>query len=134
MAPTNHTRDVLLWGCMFTCLTLGQGFFLPSFSSSYPKKSEVAAVQWPAVRDSVYYGQHYHGGTAVPVAVPYPVAVPAPAQVALQAAPPTASGSSGSLQATYHNTQLVPCLCSVPKDDLDDSTSVVVQSSQQISN
>jgi hypothetical protein len=114
-----------------------QGFFLPSFSSNYPKKSEVAAVQWPGVRGSVSYGQHYQGGNALSVAVPYPVAVPAPAphaQIATQAAPPTGLGSSATLQATYHNMQLVPCLCSVPKEDIDDSSSVVVQSSQQISN
>jgi hypothetical protein len=55
-------------------------------------------------------------------------------QVAAQAAPPTGPGSSTTLQATYHTMQLVPCLCSVPKEDIDDSSSVVVQSSQQISN
>ena len=43
----------------------------------------MTSVQWPYMRDSIYYGQHYHDsaaiGHAVPVAVPYPVAVPAPA-------------------------------------------------------
>jgi hypothetical protein len=54
--------------------------------------------------------------------------------MAVQAAPPAVSGASNSLQAAYSNMQLVPCLCSVPKDDVDDGSSVVVQSSQQISN
>ncbi|KAJ9575597.1 hypothetical protein L9F63_007531, partial [Diploptera punctata] len=127
---------------MLACLALVQGFFLPSFSSpssttnsNIPKKSEYAAAQWPYMRDSIYYGQPYHDagafGHAVPVAVPYPVAVPAPAPppapAQVQMALPQSLQGASSIQAAaaaYHNMQLVPCLCSVPKDDVDDSNSV----------
>ncbi|XP_069703585.1 uncharacterized protein [Periplaneta americana] len=130
---------MLLWSCLLACLAAGHGFFLPSFSSSQPKKSEVAA-QWPVMRDTLFYGQHYHGGGAlehaVPVAVPYPVAVPAPPphpQVALAAPSVSAASSAATLQAAaYHSMQLVPCLCSVPKDDIDNAGSVLVQGNQQL--
>ncbi|KAJ4431558.1 hypothetical protein ANN_20157 [Periplaneta americana] len=100
---------------------------------------EVAA-QWPVMRDTLFYGQHYHGGGAlehaVPVAVPYPVAVPAPPphpQVALAAPAVSAASSAATLQAAaYHSMQLVPCLCSVPKDDIDNAGSVLVQGNQQL--
>ena len=54
-----------------------------------------------------------------------------PAQAQLQGA--TAS-SIQAAAAAYHSMQLVPCLCSVPKEDLEDPNSVVVQGAQPINN
>ncbi|PSN35978.1 hypothetical protein C0J52_14376 [Blattella germanica] len=130
MTTSEPTSNMLRLSCLLTCVALGHGFFLPSFSSStntQPKKSEMSAVNWPMIRDSFYYGQHFHDagalGHAVPVAVPYPVAVPAPAPAPAQAA-----------AAAYHNMQLVPCLCSVPKEEVEENNSVATQSSQQMQN
>ncbi|XP_068085902.1 uncharacterized protein [Anabrus simplex] len=136
MASSN-AQIMMLFFTLAGSLVLASGFFLPNWSSPFSKKPE-ATNSWATsqmLQQDYHHGQGYAlgAGAALPLAVPYPVPVPAQVQVSTMPHPSPLSLSSLQSQA-YHNMQLVPCLCSVPKDEIDDSGSVVVQSSQPIGN
>ncbi|GLH04700.1 Protein of unknown function [Gryllus bimaculatus] len=91
----------------------GRAFFLPSYSSS---SSTNSGYKKPEVWTTQEFGQYALGGHALPLAVPYPV--PPFAQLPQLAPVP---GVGGAAAALYQSMQLVPCLCSVPKEDVDDA-------------
>ncbi|KAJ8878151.1 hypothetical protein PR048_022618 [Dryococelus australis] len=117
-------------GVMLSCLALGRAFYLPNLSGIFSKKTPCGATALSSLWGGGGCGglqgvRNYYPYDSPQVALPYPMPVPAHPQVG--ATPQQPAGLSVGLQGGYGNTQLVPCLCSVSQEDIDDAGKLLTQ-------